>query len=48
MRLKSIYGGGYHLFINTQRGKVLTVARVAEKRKKQKKVQKEMDKKKKT
>ena len=27
VRLKSIYGGGYHLFINCQKGKVLQLLR---------------------
>jgi len=39
VRLKSIYGGGYHLFINCQKGKVLQLLRRIKRRK-----QREMDK----
>ena len=33
VRLKSIYGGGYHLFINCQKGKVLQLLRKMKRRK---------------
>jgi hypothetical protein len=33
VRLKSIYGGGYHLFINCQKGKVLQLLRRIKRRK---------------
>lgn len=36
VRLKSLYGGGYHLFINCQKGKVLQVLKDVNKRKKRK------------
>ena len=39
VRLKSIYGGGYHLFINCQKGKVLQLLRRI-KRKKQREMEK--------
>ena len=34
VRLKSIYGGGYHLFINCQRGKVLSLLKKLKKKEK--------------
>ncbi len=36
MRLKSIYGGGYHLFVNCQKGKVLQLLRRIHRRNKRK------------
>jgi hypothetical protein len=48
VRLKSLYGGGYHLFINCQRGKILSVLKEVSKRSKRKKMQQDMNRKKPT
>ena len=48
VRLKSLYGGGFHLFIICQRGKILSVLKEVSKRSKRKKMQQDMNRKKPT
>lgn len=38
VRLKSIYGGGYHLFVNCQKGKVLQLIKDVKKKQLRKKM----------
>ena len=46
VRLKSLYGGGYHLYINCQKGKVMSMLKDVNKKRKKKQIQQDLSNKK--